>query len=564
MDNDLNRSLRMLEESLASPGTTKFKERNKNRYADLSLTLLPHEYQHLMERDESLANTKILLTGSSKPKEKNRSKLVDLSITLAPHEVRYLMDGDTHTAYTSPFSTYLEGDKTIAGSILRANEPWKSTANSLYNEFYETLQAHSDGHEVFEIISDLARCCSDALQVIQGLKTKVSKEDDAEYAWLENEKNTWRLLFVLYQDRLSTLNLNKDEQIGGLYFGTSEKLCVSHLFKTDNLLRESQLVIDWLEYSAAERDNETLHFADMTVGWENTLHQLQSAETIVFESSRKIVSSLHPDAPHHEKLPLHDLDMEDEARLCRRMFQEIRCGKLEQAKALCVNCGHAWRAALLEGWRLFHNPNLSYDIVLDECMDTDSVDKETSVREIMKEEDLQVTEGNANRDIWKKMAYLYCQKPYLNVYEKAAVAAYCGHLHALLAVSNNWEDNLWAYMRVLVDIRVESEIRDSIDKLYQQLPEEYWDQKMSLNKVFSCLEASENSTVRTEAKMQDYIIQKYVILDEIPKLMEALNEWVEDPTTSSQFLRFVAHLVLFLELIGQSGQKDVTEKVVQA
>lgn len=335
MDNDLNRSLRMLEESLASPGSSKLKEKNKNRYADLSITLPQHELRHLIGRGETLANTKLLLTGSSKLKEKNKSNLVDLSISLAPHELRHLIEGDNlaHT-YTSPFSTYLEGDKTIAGSILRVNEPWKSTANSLYNEFYETLQAHSNEHEVFEVISDLARCCSDALQVIQGLKTKVSKEDDNEYVWLANEKNTWRLLNVLYQDRLSTLNLNKDEQIGGSYFGTSEKLCVSHLFKVDHLLRESQLVIDWLEYSASERDNETLHFADMTVGWENTLHQLQSAETIVFESSRKIVSSLHPDAPHHEKLPLHDLDMEDEARLCRRVFQEIRCGKLEQAKAV--------------------------------------------------------------------------------------------------------------------------------------------------------------------------------------------------------------------------------------
>lgn len=43
-------------------------------------------------------------------------------------------------------------------------------------------------------------------------------------------------------------------------------------------------------------------------------------------------------------------------------------------------------------------------------MDTDLVDQEASVREIMNEEDLQVTEGNANRDIWKKIAYSYCQK----------------------------------------------------------------------------------------------------------------------------------------------------------
>lgn len=116
------------------------------------------------------------------------------------------------------------------------------------------------------------------------------------------------------------------------YFGRSEKLCVENLFKRDSLIRESQLVIDWLESCSADRDDEVLHFSDSTLGWENTLHQLQSADTIAFSSSRQIVSEMDPDAPHHQKKPLHDLDMEDDKRLCRKVFHEIRCGKLEEAQ----------------------------------------------------------------------------------------------------------------------------------------------------------------------------------------------------------------------------------------
>lgn len=65
----------------------------------------------------------------------------------------------------------------------------------------------------------------------------------------------------------------------------------------------------------------------------------------------------------------------------------------------------------------------------------------------------------------------------LNAYEKGAVGAYCGHLNSMLAVGKNWEDDLWAYMKVMIDIRVESEIRDCVNKNYKPLPEEYWDQR---------------------------------------------------------------------------------------
>lgn len=120
------------------------------------------------------------------------------------------------------------------------------------------------------------------------------------------------------------------------YFGRSEKNCVESLFKRDSLVRESQLVIDWLESCAADRDDEVLNFSDSTLGWENTLHQLESAETIAFGSTRQIVTEMDPDAPHHQKKSLHDLDMEDEKRLGRRIFNQIRCGKLEEAQKVIL------------------------------------------------------------------------------------------------------------------------------------------------------------------------------------------------------------------------------------
>jgi nuclear pore complex protein Nup107 len=48
---------------------------------------------------------------------------------------------------------------------------------------------------------------------------------------------------------------------------------------------------------------------------------------------------------------------EDEARLVKEVFVQIRCGHLQQAQLLCMYTGQEWRAAALEGWRLHHDPN---------------------------------------------------------------------------------------------------------------------------------------------------------------------------------------------------------------
>lgn len=48
---------------------------------------------------------------------------------------------------------------------------------------------------------------------------------------------------------------------------------------------------------------------------------------------------------------------EDEARLLKEVFVQIRSGHLEHAQQLCMHTGQHWRAAALEGWRLHHDPN---------------------------------------------------------------------------------------------------------------------------------------------------------------------------------------------------------------
>lgn len=85
---------------------------------------------------------------------------------------------------------------------------------------------------------------------------------------------------------------------------------------------------------------------------------------------------------------------------------------------------------------------------------------------------------------------------------------------------------------------------------------------MSLNDIFARIESSANSSIAKEATDKYRIIQKHVILNEIPGLLVKLEQWVEEPNISTQFMRFAAHLILFLEQIGQAARKDV-DKIVE-
>lgn len=155
--------------------------------------------------------------------------------------------------------------------------------------------------------------------------TEITEEEIS----LESERNTWRLIYCLYQNRLSNMNystqMEYETQTSNNYI--SEKNIIENLYKSENHIREYQLIIDWLEKNAldqADRHPSIELFTDKTVAWENTVHQLHNRNLgIAFSSSRPLVSSLDPDAPIREGKPLHDLDREDDARLEKRMFIEV-------------------------------------------------------------------------------------------------------------------------------------------------------------------------------------------------------------------------------------------------
>jgi nuclear pore complex protein Nup107 len=210
----------------------------------------------------------------------------DMSITMAPNEIRRFLNnttfnnatvtGDLTTKFlrynsNSNLSTASTGGGTSTNTVFTT----RNKTDQLFTQFLEILQSRTNDSEIFETVQDI-------IQVLTDLTEDVSKEDikrrekydsDTE-DWVRSEKNTWKLLYCLYKDRLIA---QKD---GGLEMDelpliNSEKNIVERLYLVNGNLREYQLVVDWLEQTALEQNKMQMGmYTDRTVAWENTLHQL--------------------------------------------------------------------------------------------------------------------------------------------------------------------------------------------------------------------------------------------------------------------------------------------------
>ncbi|KAI5711502.1 hypothetical protein M8J75_000876 [Diaphorina citri] len=448
------------------------------------------------------------------------------------------LNSSIQTDYPNTFYNTAQNDsfkKTLYKSSFLENTLSRDQKNSLHEEFFATLQKCHSFEDVFDTIAEFDEHINEVLYQLRTLRTK----DDEFMKWLAKESNVWRLVSALYQYRLAPPP--NDVHTGHI----TEKTVVEMLFKNDPHIAECQIIIDWLEKSAAdENDREEKpsieHFTDKTVLWENTLFQLKNNRELPFSANKQLVSSMDPDAPLKEKRHLHPLDEEDERRLLTQVFREVRCGRLDTAQKLCLHVGQGLKASILEGWRPFHDPN--FDL-------TSNTTERFPI------------EGHPNRDLWKLSAWGQSECPKMPRAWRAAMGILCGNLDAALLMCNTWEDILWAHLKVYVDLRVEEEIRENIvGRRYCPMPDKYWNQKFDLDKVFQELENCQSSSIKQEAHQPDREIQQAVILDNVTSLMSHLHGYVtRDNGPGSRVTRLAAHLVLVFRIFEQA--RDETRKM---
>uniref|UniRef100_A0AAR2KGD7 Nuclear pore complex protein n=1 Tax=Pygocentrus nattereri TaxID=42514 RepID=A0AAR2KGD7_PYGNA len=413
--------------------------------------------------------------------------------------------------------------------MLKEEDPGEAASVSLFPEFLHSYLRHSSS-AVFDLLEDYETICQDKVNTLQKLVLRSSSSQQkssktASITWLlQQEMVTWRLITSLYSlIRLTPLFI--------------------YLFGFP-----LQLVVDWLE-SIAKDDigdfSDNIEYYAKSVYWENTLHTLKlRRDQSSAGFSRPLVTELDPDAPIRQKRPLADLDREDDARLLRFLFTLIRAGMTDDAQRLCKRCGQAWRAATLEGWKLYHDPNINGGGA-----------------------ELQPVEGNPQRCVWKVCCWRMAEEEQFNRYERAIYAVLSGNLRQLLPVCETWEDTVWAYFRVLVDSLLEQELRSSgmSHEDLEELPREYLEASWTMEKVFEELQATESKRVLEATKEHYHIIQKFVILGDLDGLLEEFSDWLgRSPPLPAHLLRFMTHLVLFYRSLGMQLKEEVCVDVLKA
>ncbi|OXB72966.1 UNVERIFIED_CONTAM: hypothetical protein H355_006506 [Colinus virginianus] len=278
---------------------------------------------------------------------------------LAP--VKLQLDDSNWTAVLSPqqsgMFTHLDmtEDVTMSAVLLREDDPGEAATMSMYSDFLHSFLKHTST-TIFDLVDEYESICSNQVNILGKIvyratpgQQKFSKT--ASVLWLlKQEMVTWRLLSSLYRiasalfwslqfctfvsrDRIQSA-LEDETAFEITVLNASEKMNVDNLFQKDALVRQSQLVVDWLESIAKDEIgdfSDNIEFYAKSVYWENTLHILKQRQLNAYiGSSRALVTELDPDAPIRQKLPLDDLDREDDARLLKYLFTLIRAGMTDE------------------------------------------------------------------------------------------------------------------------------------------------------------------------------------------------------------------------------------------
>ncbi|XP_069844477.1 nuclear pore complex protein Nup107 isoform X2 [Dipodomys merriami] len=442
-------------------------------------------------------------------------------------------------------------DVNLSAVMLREDDPGEAASMSMFSDFLQSFLKHSST-TVFDLVEEYENICCSQVNILSKIVSRAAPglqkfSKTASMLWLlQQEMVTWRLLASLYRDRIQS-SLEDENMFAVTAINASEKTVVEALFQRDSLVRQSQLVVDWLESIAKDEIgdfSDNIEFYAKSVYWENTLHTLKQRQLPSYIGSvRPLVTELDPDAPIRQKMPLDDLDREDEIRLLKYLFTLIRAGMTEEAQRLCKRCGQAWRAATLEGWKLYHDPNVNGGT------------------------ELETVEGNPYRRIWKISCWRMAEEELFNRYERAIYAALSGNLKQLLPVCDTWEDTVWAYFRVMVDSLVEQEIRTSVMTLEEteELPREYLEANWTLEKVFEELQATDKTRVLEENQEHYHIVQKYLILGDIDGLMDEFSKWLSKTRSNlpGHLLRFMTHLILFFRTLGLQTKEEVSIEVLK-
>lgn len=212
---------------------------------------------------------------------KTRFGDMDLSIKLTNDEIRNMLNRTNEVPDDSRFNysynTTVYNDQTTVHQqqLMDSSQlTGKQRADTLFATFLDVVKGRKNNLD-FDTVQELVQTCSDILDEVQRhADTRRGAKEKEQLQWLQSERDVWRLVYSLYRDRL--LIQKEAMDCDDLDLMRSEKTIAEYLYLNNSVLREYQLIVDWLELCASEQTSAQVgQFTDRTVGWENTLHSFQ-------------------------------------------------------------------------------------------------------------------------------------------------------------------------------------------------------------------------------------------------------------------------------------------------
>ncbi|KAL1429752.1 hypothetical protein MTO96_015782 [Rhipicephalus appendiculatus] len=377
-----------------------------------------------------------------------------------------------------------------SASALATEIPVVVATAGRYSDFMEAYKAHRNSQDVLTLIEQYANLCDSYLDKVRKVTEGMVSRKGEQFMEEGSDDTTF---------------------VDGTR-EASDREVVDALMARNSLARQAQLVVDWLESCAAHQ-----------CGMANDDDRLDARSSYVTE--------LDPEAALRQRLPIYDLERDDECRLFRSVFFHLRAGQLQRAQQLAAGNGHHWLAAAVEGWRPYHGRNSS----------------------VMGAGATQPAEGNLYRDLWKRDCWDAASNPTCSLYLRAMYGALSGNVQAMLPTCTTWQDQLWARMRALVDVCVEQELHTVAQEArnLEPLPPGYPNDRGIFVAVFRDVQAAVNTTDMREREIMR-ILQRCVVLGDALSMVEEMHDW---PTAQMikpplQTMRFLAHMVLLLRKDG--------------
>lgn len=393
--------------------------------------------------------------------------------------------------------------------------------------------------DVFGESGILANYYSIGQDVLESLQEDEDETSDSSHHW-RLECRTWDLVQRLYIERTKE---NLSSGIAHEYLSNSA--LEQNLYEVDSQAAEIKVVLDWCQDGAINSGP----FENRGNRWFYTKENIRARERQgKLGDSQGIISELDPDAPTRQGKRLVEEDMAFERNLTRAMFIRIRAGDYQEAAEVARQSGNYWRAASLRGCVEYRNSVLDGTGEIDE------------------------SEGNANKALWRRMCFALARQPGIDVYERAMYGALCGDISSVLPVCSSWDDRLWANYNAINQSKVEAHLRSHkrIDPCNEFTIED--SSHLTSGVVLDTLLRSENELVRREAKSSMRIIQARIITNQLEALLLDIQEQLlsirkggpPNAGSNPHVVRFVAHLVLALRQMNIPVPEEAASSVLQA